>query len=131
VVLRVAFAGTPEFALPALEALLERHRVIGVLTQPDRPSGRGRRIEPGPVKCAALAHALPVVQPETLASEEARATLEAWDPEALVVVAYGLILPREELALPRPGCVNIHAAILPRWRGPAPTARAILARDTV
>ena len=128
--LRVAFAGTPEFALPALEALLERHRVIGVLTQPDRPSGRGRRVEPGPVKRAALAHGLPVVQPETLASEEARAPLEAWDPEALVVVAYGLILPREVLALPRLGCVNIHASILPRWRGAAPIERAILAGDT-
>src|SRR5205814_722413 len=96
----------------------------------DRPSGRGRRIEPGPVKRAALAHGLPVVQPETLASEEARAPLEAWDPEALVVVAYGLILPREVLALPRFGCVNIHASNLPRWRGAAPIERAILAGDT-
>jgi methionyl-tRNA formyltransferase len=129
-VLRVAFAGTPEFALPALEALLERHRVVGVLTQPDRPSGRGRRIEPGPVKRAALAHGLPVVQPETLASEAARAPLEAWDPQALVVVAYGLILPREVLALPPLGCLNIHASLLPRWRGAAPIERAILAGDT-
>jgi methionyl-tRNA formyltransferase len=129
-VLRVAFAGTPEFALPALEALLERHRVVGVLTQPDRPSGRGRRIEPGPVKRAALAHGLPVAQPETLASEEARAPLEAWDPQALVVVAYGLILPREVLALAPLGCLNIHASILPRWRGAAPIERAILAGDT-
>jgi len=128
-VLRVAFAGTPEFALPALEALLERHRVVGVLTQPDRPRGRGRRIEPGPVKRAALERGLPLAQPETLATEEARAPLEAWRPEALVVVAYGLILPREVLALPPLGCLNIHASLLPRWRGAAPIERAILAGD--
>jgi methionyl-tRNA formyltransferase len=128
-VLRVAFAGTPEFALPALEALLERHRIVGVLTQPDRPRGRGRRIEPGPVKRAALERGLPLAQPETLATEEARTPLEAWDPDALVVVAYGLILPREVLALPPLGCLNIHASLLPRWRGAAPIERAILAGD--
>jgi methionyl-tRNA formyltransferase len=128
-VLRVAFAGTPEFALPALEALLERHRVVGVLTQPDRPRGRGRRIEPGPVKRAALARGLPLAQPATLASEEARAPLEAWRPEALVVVAYGLILPPEVLAISPLGCLNIHASLLPRWRGAAPIERAILAGD--
>jgi methionyl-tRNA formyltransferase len=127
--LRVAFAGTPEFALPALEALLERHRVVGVLTQPDRPRGRGRRIEPGPVKRAALARGLPLAQPATLASEEARAPLEAWRPQALVVVAYGLILPPEVLAIPPLGCLNIHASLLPRWRGAAPIERAILAGD--
>jgi methionyl-tRNA formyltransferase len=128
-VLRVAFAGTPEFALPALEALLERHHIVGVLTQPDRPSGRGRRIEPGAVKRAALAHGLTVAQPETLASGESRAALEAWGPQVLVVVAYGLILPREVLALPPLGCLNIHASILPRWRGAAPIERAMLAGD--
>jgi methionyl-tRNA formyltransferase len=127
--LRLAFAGTPEFALPAFDALFGRHQIVGVLTQPDRPRGRGRRVEPGPVKRAALARGLPVVQPETLASEEARAPLEAWDPEALVVVAYGLILPREVLALPPLGCLNIHASLLPRWRGAAPIERAILAGD--
>ena len=128
--MRVAFAGTPEFALPALEALLERHRIVGVLTQPDRPRGRGRRIEPGPVKRAALARGLPLAQPETLASAEGRAPLEAWRPEALVVVAYGLILPREVLALPPLGCLNIHASLLPRWRGAAPVERAIQVGDT-
>jgi methionyl-tRNA formyltransferase len=128
-VLRVAFAGTPEFALPALEALLERHRIVGVLTQPDRPRGRGRRIEPGPVKRTALERGLPLAQPETLATEEARTPLEAWDPDALVVVAYGLVLPREVLALPPLGCLNIHASLLPRWRGAAPIERAILAGD--
>ncbi len=128
--MRVAFAGTPEFALPALEALLDRHRIVGVLTQPDRPRGRGRRIEPGPVKRAALARGLPLAQPETLASAEGRAPLEAWRPEALVVAAYGLILPREVLALPPLGCLNIHASLLPRWRGAAPIERAIQVGDT-
>jgi methionyl-tRNA formyltransferase len=113
-----------------LEALLERHRIVGVLTQPDRPRGRGRRIEPGPVKRVALARGLPVAQPETLASAEGRAPLEAWRPEALVVVAYGLILPREVLALPPLGCLNIHASLLPRWRGAAPIERAIQVGDT-
>jgi methionyl-tRNA formyltransferase len=127
--LRLVFAGTPEFALPALEALLERHRIVGVLTQPDRPRGRGRRIEPGPVKRTALERGLPLAQPATLASAEDRALLEAWRPEALVVVAYGLILPREVLALPPLGCLNIHASLLPRWRGAAPIERAILAGD--
>ncbi len=127
--MRVAFAGTPEFALPAFEALLERHRIVGVLTQPDRPRGRGRKREPGPVKLAALAHQLPLSQPATLASAEGRAALEAWRPDVLVVVAYGLLLPHEVLTLPRLGCVNIHASLLPRWRGAAPIERAILAGD--
>ena len=127
--MRVAFAGTPQFALPAFEALLERHDIVGVLTQPDRPSGRGRKVEPGPVKRAAQAHDLPLAQPATLAGAEARAPLEAWRPEVLVVVAYGLILPREVLALPPLGCLNIHASLLPRWRGAAPVERAILAGD--
>jgi len=129
-VLRVAFAGTPEFALPALAALLARHSVVGVLTQPDRPRGRGRRLAASPVKSAALAARVPLAQPQTLHSPEARAALEAWQPQVLVVVAYGLILPREVLALPPLGCLNIHASLLPRWRGAAPIQRAILAGDT-
>jgi methionyl-tRNA formyltransferase len=128
--LRVAFAGTPEFALPALRALIESgHEVVGVLTRPDRPRGRGRQITPSPVKEAALAHGLPISQPETLATPESRAALESWCPELLVVVAYGLILPASVLALPPRGCLNIHASLLPRWRGAAPIQRAILAGD--
>jgi methionyl-tRNA formyltransferase len=127
--LRVAFAGTPEFALPALEALHARHEIAGVLTQPDRPSGRGRKLTASPVKRAALAAHLPLAQPHTLKGEAARAQLGAWQPEVLVVVAYGLILPREVLQLPRLGCINIHASLLPRWRGAAPVQRALLAGD--
>jgi methionyl-tRNA formyltransferase len=128
--LRVAFAGTPEFALPALAALLARHSVVGVLTQPDRPRGRGRKLAASPVKSAALASHLPLAQPQTLNSPEARAALLDWHPQVLIVVAYGLILPREVLALPPLGCINIHASLLPRWRGAAPIQRAILAGDT-
>jgi methionyl-tRNA formyltransferase len=127
--LRVAFAGTPEFALPALAALCAQHEVVGVLTQPDRPQGRGRKVKASPVKAAALARELPLAQPQTLQGEAVRAVLQGWAPEALVVVAYGLLLPREILALPRYGCLNIHASLLPRWRGAAPIQRAILAGD--
>jgi methionyl-tRNA formyltransferase len=127
--LRIAFAGTPEFALPALESLRAHHQVVGILTQPDRPGGRGRKLAPSAVKRAALAAQLPLAQPATLRSERALEVLAAWRPEVLVVVAYGLLLPREVLALPRFGCVNIHASLLPRWRGAAPIERAILAGD--
>ncbi|MGB8327967.1 MAG: methionyl-tRNA formyltransferase, partial [Steroidobacteraceae bacterium] len=127
--LRIAFAGTPEFAVPALHALLGRHTVVGVLTQPDRPAGRGRELTASPVKVAALAAGLPVAQPPTLKTGEGHTVLEAWQPEVLVVVAYGLILPPPVLELPRLGCINIHASLLPRWRGAAPIQRAILAGD--
>ena len=127
--MRVALAGTPEFALPALAALCTHHQVVGVLTQPDRPSGRGRRLTASPVKVAALAHRVPLFQPQTLRSEAARTHLAAWQPDVLVVVAYGLRLPPEVLSLPRFGCLNIHASLLPRWRGAAPVQRAILAGD--
>ena len=127
--MRVAFAGTPEFALPALAALHSHHELVGVLTQPDRPSGRGRKLSASAVKTAAMAYQLPVAQPQSLRSEAARTELAAWHPEVLVVVAYGLILPREVLALPRFGCVNIHASLLPRWRGAAPIERALLAGE--
>jgi methionyl-tRNA formyltransferase len=130
--LRIAFAGTPEFALPALHALAASpHRLVGVLTQPDRPSGRGRRIQPSPVKLAARAYGLPVAQPQTLGTPEERAELGSWRPDLLVVVAYGLILPPAALELPRLGCLNIHASLLPRWRGAAPVQRAILAGDAI
>jgi methionyl-tRNA formyltransferase len=129
--LRVAFAGTPEFALPALATLASAsHQLVGVLTQPDRPSGRGRRTSPGPVKLAAQSYGLPVAQPSSLRTEEGLAPLRAWRPEVLVVAAYGLILPPAVLELPRFGCINIHASLLPRWRGAAPIARAILAGDS-
>lgn len=129
--MRVAFAGTPEFALPALEALLRCHDVVGVLTQPDRPSGRGRRLRASPVKTLAEARRLPLLQPASLRDELPQAALAALRPEVLVVVAYGLILPPAVLGLPRHGCLNIHASLLPRWRGAAPVQRAILAGDEV
>jgi methionyl-tRNA formyltransferase len=129
--LRVAFAGTSAFAVPALEALFaSRHTVTGVLTQPDRPKGRGRQLAAGPVKQAAEAHGLRVAQPPTLRSEAGQALVAALSADVMVVVAYGQILPREVLQLPHLGCVNIHASLLPRWRGAAPIQRAILAGDS-
>jgi len=128
--LRIAFAGTPQFALPALRMLLaSRHRVVGVLTQPDRPAGRGQQLRASPVKLLAAEHGVPVAQPASLKVPEGRAELERWAPDLMVVVAYGLILPPSVLALPRLGCVNIHGSLLPRWRGAAPIQRAILAGD--
>ncbi len=128
--LRIAFAGTPQFALPALRALLgSAHRVVGVLTQPDRPAGRGQHLRSSPVKLLAAEHGLAVAQPPTLKTAEGRAELAQWAPDVLVVVAYGLILPQAALDLPRLGCVNIHGSLLPRWRGAAPIQRALLAGD--
>lgn len=116
--------------MPALEALLNSsHTVVGVLTQPDRPKGRGRVLAASPVKTTALARDIPVSQPQTLKTEAGRGELISWSPDALVVVAYGLILPRDVLAIPRLGCFNIHASLLPRWRGAAPIQRAVLAGD--
>lgn len=116
--------------MPALQALVRsRHAVVGVLTQPDRPKGRGQQLAASPVKTAALAANITVAQPETLKTEGGREALLAWQPDVLVVVAYGLILPAAVLAIPRLGCVNIHASLLPRWRGAAPIQRAILAGD--
>ena len=128
--MRIAFAGTPEFAVPALAALhASSHTLVGVLTQPDRPAGRGRRLGVSPVKQFALAAGLPLDQPATLRTEAGRAALHGWAPELLVVVAYGLILPPEALAIPVRGCLNIHGSLLPRWRGAAPIQRALLAGD--
>jgi methionyl-tRNA formyltransferase len=128
--LRVVFAGTPEFSVPCLEACrASGAEVVAVYTQPDRPAGRGRKLTPSPVKQAALAAGIAVEQPESLKSDEARATLAAYAPDLMVVVAYGLILPRKVLAMPRLGCWNVHASVLPRWRGAAPIQRAILAGD--
>lgn len=128
--LRIVFAGTPEFSVPALDALhATGHEILAVYAQPDRPAGRGRTLGTGPVKRRALELGLRVEQPSTLRSDEAVAVLAALAPDLMVVVAYGLILPQAVLDLPRLGCVNIHASLLPRWRGAAPIQRAVLAGD--
>lgn len=129
--LRVIFAGTPDFAAASLSALLaSHHRVIAVYTQPDRPAGRGRKLTPGPVKRLATQHDIPVYQPLSLKDADAQQTMAALDADLMVVVAYGLILPREILETPRQGCINVHASLLPRWRGAAPIQRAIEAGDS-
>lgn len=128
--LRIVFAGTPEFAAEHLEALLaSRHQVIAVYTQPDRPAGRGQKLTPSPVKQLAVQHAIPVHQPPTLRDPAAQAELAQLAPDLMVVVAYGLILPQAVLDIPRLGCINSHASLLPRWRGAAPIQRAIEAGD--
>jgi methionyl-tRNA formyltransferase len=127
--MKIIFAGTPHFAASALAALLKEHQVVAVLTQPDRPAGRGMHLTTSPVKQLALHHGLPVLQPATLKTEEIQRTLAALDADVMVVAAYGLILPKAVLQLPRYGCLNIHASLLPRWRGAAPIQRAILAGD--
>lgn len=129
--LNVVFAGTPDFAAASLKALLDsRHRVIAVYTQPDRPAGRGRKLTASPVKALALEHDLPVYQPASLKDPEAQAQLASLAPDVMVVAAYGLILPKPVLEMPRYGCINVHASLLPRWRGAAPIHRAILAGDS-
>ena len=129
--LRVAFAGTPEFAACALEAILAAgHEVVLVLTQPDRPAGRGMKLSRSAVKQLALARGIEVDQPEKLRTDAQRARLVACAPDVLVVAAYGLILPPAVLELPRLGCINIHASLLPRWRGAAPIHRALEAGDS-
>lgn len=128
--MRIIFAGTPEFAAPTLRALLaSSHTVVAVYTQPDRPAGRGRKLRASPVKELALAQNIPVEQPLSLKTAAAQAGLAAYAPDLMVVVAYGLILPQAVLDRPRHGCVNVHASLLPRWRGAAPIQRAILAGD--
>jgi methionyl-tRNA formyltransferase len=127
--MRLVFAGTPEFAVPALRAAAQRGEVVAVYTQPDRPAGRGRKLTPSPVKQAALAAGIAVEQPESLKPADVQQRLADYRPDLLVVVAYGLILPRKVLAIPRLGCWNVHASLLPRWRGAAPIQRAILAGD--
>ena len=127
--MRVAFAGTPEFAVPTLTALMgSAHTLVGVLTQPDRPRGRGRRVMPSAVKRAA-GTSVAVDQPVSLKAPADRVQLAAWNPDGLGVVAYGLLLPKAVLDIPRLGCVNLHASLLPRWRGAAPVERALLAGD--
>jgi methionyl-tRNA formyltransferase len=127
---RVVFMGTPKFALPALEALASTHEIVGVVTQPDRPARRGKSLTPSPVKQIALERGLPLMQPRSLREPEAFAQLAAWQPEVIVVAAFGQILRQDVLDLPPHGCLNVHASLLPRWRGAAPVAAAILAGDT-
>ncbi|MEE4218012.1 MAG: methionyl-tRNA formyltransferase, partial [Xanthomonadales bacterium] len=127
---RIVYAGTPDFAVPALRRLLDSGaEVVAVYTQPDRPAGRGRRLTAGPVKALALEHGLEVMQPATLRDEAAQKALAALQPDLMVVAAYGLILPQSVLDIPVHGCWNIHASLLPRWRGAAPIQRAIEAGD--
>ncbi|MBC7657844.1 MAG: methionyl-tRNA formyltransferase, partial [Frankiaceae bacterium] len=118
--MRIVFAGTPEFAVPALRCAAQRGEVVAVYTQPDRPAGRGRQLQPSPAKREAITRGIPVLQPENFKSTAAREQLRALAPDLLVVVAYGLILPSSVLAIPTYGCWNVHASLLPRWRGAAP-----------
>lgn len=128
--LKIIFAGTPAFAATALQALLNsQHSIIAVYTQPDRPAGRGRKLTASPVKELALKHALPIHQPQSLKDAAELTILQAYQADIMIVAAYGLILPPAILATPRLGCINIHASLLPRWRGAAPIQRAILAND--
>ncbi|HEX7455563.1 MAG TPA: methionyl-tRNA formyltransferase [Gallionella sp.] len=128
--MKIIFAGTPHFAASALAALLKEHQVVAVLTQPDRPAGRGMQLTASPVKQLALQHGLTVLQPDSLKTEQALHEIAALGADVMVVAAYGLILPKSVLELPRYGCLNIHASLLPRWRGAAPIQRAILAGDS-
>jgi len=128
--LKVIYAGTPDFAVPALQALIDsEHEVVAVYTQPDRPAGRGRKLTPSPVKKVALENEIPVYQPLNFKADEDKQALIDLKADLMVVAAYGLILPKAILDAPRLGCINIHASILPRWRGAAPIQRSILAGD--
>jgi methionyl-tRNA formyltransferase len=130
--MRIVFAGTPEFARSALVALAQAgHDIVAVYTQPDRPAGRGQQLQPSAVKREALARGLAVEQPASLRSLEAQERLAAYAPELMVVAAYGLLLPQAVLDIPAMGCLNIHASLLPRWRGAAPIQRAIEAGDSL
>ena len=131
--MKIIFAGTPEFAIPALEALLNStHKIVAVYTRPDRPAGRGRKLTASPVKEFALAHHIaPVYQPESLKNETAQEEMRTLQADILVNVAYGMLLPKTILEIPKYGCINIHPSLLPRWRGAAPIQRAILAGDKI
>ncbi len=128
--MRIVFAGTPEFAVPCLRAAANKAEVVAVYTQPDRPAGRGRGLTPSPVKLEAIQRGIPVLQPENFKSSLSKEVLRALKPDLMVVVAYGLILPQSVLDIPEHGCWNVHASLLPRWRGAAPIQRAIEAGDT-
>jgi methionyl-tRNA formyltransferase len=129
--LKIIFAGTPDFAARHLDALLaSEHQVVGVFTQPDRPAGRGNKLTSSPVKVLAQAHDIPVFQPKSLKPEENQHLVDDLQADIMVVVAYGLILPKAVLAMPRLGCINVHGSLLPRWRGAAPIQRSLWAGDT-
>ncbi|MDX1698873.1 MAG: methionyl-tRNA formyltransferase, partial [Thiohalobacterales bacterium] len=129
--MKIVFAGTPAFSVPSLQALLDSpHRVVAVYTQPDRPAGRGRRTMASPVKQLAAGAGIPLLQPASLKAAEVQQALADLAPDLMVVVAYGVILPADVLEIPRLGCINVHASLLPRWRGAAPIQRAILAGDS-
>jgi methionyl-tRNA formyltransferase len=129
--LRVVFFGTPRFAVPTLEALLaSSHQVVGVVTQPDRPRGRGQRVTPSPVKAIAVQHGLPLLQPPTLRDGAITHDVAAWQPDLGVVAAYGQLIPRGLLEVPRFGMINVHPSLLPRYRGAAPVHRAVMAGET-
>jgi len=127
--MRIVFLGSPAFAVPSLEALAAHYRVVGVVTQPDRPAGRGRRLRPPAVRLAAHRLGLPILQPARLATPEALAAIRSWTPDLIVVAAFGQLLRTSLLDLPRLGCLNVHASLLPRWRGASPVQAAILAGD--
>ncbi len=127
--IRIVFMGSPDFSLPSLSALASAYQVVGVVTQPDRSSGRGRELKSPPVKALALELNIPVMQPEKLRIPEAMQQLRAWNPDLIVVAAFGQILKKDVLELPSYGCINVHASLLPRWRGAAPVNAAILAGD--
>lgn len=127
--IRVVFMGSPEFALPGLRSLTLAHQVIGVVTQPDRASGRGRELKAPPVKLLAQELNIPVIQPQKLREPEAMQQLHEWQPDLVVVAAFGQILKKDVLDLPKYGCINVHASLLPRWRGAAPINAAVLAGD--
>lgn len=127
--IRIVFMGSPDFALPTLRLLAQKHQVVGVVTQPDRASGRGRALKSPPVKILAQDLNIPIIQPEKLRQPEAMQQLQAWTPDLIVVAAFGQILRKDVLELPRHGCINVHASLLPRWRGAAPINAAILAGD--
>ena len=128
--MRIVFAGTPDFAVPSLRAAAARNEVVAVYTQPDRPAGRGRGLTASPVKLEAIKRGIPVMQPDNFKSALSKEELRALKPDLLVVVAYGLILPQSVLDIPADGCWNVHASLLPRWRGAAPIQRAIESGDT-
>jgi len=128
--MKIIFAGTPEFAVPCLQMLLDsQHEVCAVYTQPDRPAGRGRKLQPSPVKELAVAAGIPVFQPLTMKTSEDLQQISAFNADLMVVVAYGMILTQAVLDTPRLGCINVHASLLPRWRGAAPIQRALMAGD--
>jgi len=127
---KVVFMGTPDFALNTLQKLIEHHEVLGVVTQPDRPAGRNRQLQPPPIKQLALQHGIPVLQPEKIRRPESIAELKQWQPDVYVVAAFGQILPQSVLDIPPFGSINVHASLLPRWRGAAPIQAVIRAGDT-